>query len=172
MTFADLQTLLDFHYWARDRVFDAVEKLTPDEFTRDMGSSFTSVRDTLVHIMSSEWAWHQRWLGTSPTAMLPAGEYPDVASIRAAWAEQQKKTRGFLDSLGEQGIDRVFEFTTLTGLQTASPFWQMLQHLVNHGSYHRGQITTMLRQMGAQPAKSVDMIAFYRSRDPKPEVKG
>ena len=52
----------------------------------------------------------------------------------------------------------------LTGQPASSPFWQMLQHIVNHASYHRGQVTNMLRQLGAQPAKSLDMIAFYRTR--------
>ena len=172
MTFQDLQTLLDYHYWARDRMLDAVEPLTPEQYTKDMGSSFRSIRDTLVHVLSSEWAWHQRWQGLSPAAMLSTDPYPDVASLRAAWRDQEGKTRGFLEALGEENIDRVFEFTTLTGIHTRSNFWQMLQHMVNHGSYHRGQVTTMLRQMGAQPAKSVDMIAFYRSRDPKPEARG
>jgi uncharacterized damage-inducible protein DinB len=47
-------------------------------------------------------------------------------------------------------------------VRDAQPFWQMLQHLVNHGSYHRGQVTTMLRQIGASPPKPMDMIAYYR----------
>ena len=58
----------------------------------------------------------------------------------------------------------MIEFKLLTGQAAASPFWQMLQHIVNHASYHRGQVTTKLRQLGAQPAKSMDMIAFYRTR--------
>ena len=66
--------------------------------------------------------------------------------------------------LGEGGINRVFEFRLLSGQESSSVFWQMLQHVVNHASYHRGQVTTMLRQLGAQPAKSMDMIAFYRER--------
>ena len=54
-----------------------------------------------------------------------------------------------------------------SGQPTASPFSQMLQHVVNHGSYHRGQVTAKLRQLGAQPARSLDMIAFFRSREVK-----
>jgi uncharacterized damage-inducible protein DinB len=72
--------------------------------------------------------------------------------------------RAFLEDLGEAGITRMFAFKMLSGQPTSAPFWQMLQHVVNHGSYHRGQVTTMLRQLGAQPPKSLDMIAFYRSR--------
>src|SRR4051794_13661545 len=100
MNLSDLRTLLDFHYWARDRVLAAAETLTPEQYTRDLGSSFKSVRDTLVHLLAAEWNWYQRWHGTSPTSMLDPEEYPDVPALRAAWAEQEAKMRTFLDSLG------------------------------------------------------------------------
>ena len=160
----DLQTLLDYHYWARDRVLDAAGPLTPEQFTRDLGSSFKSVRDTLVHTYAAEWAWHSRWRGVSPTSLLPPHDFPDVQTIRARWADLEQHVRGFLDDLGEPGIARVIEFRLLNGQPGTMPFWQMLQHIVNHASYHRGQVTTMLRQLGAQPAKSMDMIGFYRER--------
>ena len=82
-----------------------------------------------------------------------------------AWVEQEARVRAFLAGLGEQGVARVFEYKTLGGQPGSSAFWEMVTHMVNHGSYHRGQITTMLRQLGAAPAKSMDMIAFYRERD-------
>jgi uncharacterized damage-inducible protein DinB len=164
VTLQDLQTLLDYHYWARDRLLEALAPLSAEQYTRDMGSSFKSIRDTSAHIYSSEWAWYSRWQGTSPTAQLPPDQFPDVASLRSAWAAQERKTRAFVDGLGEEGVTRLFDFTLLSGQLGSAVFWQMLQHLVNHASYHRGQITTMLRQMGARPAQSMDMIAFHRSR--------
>ncbi len=72
--------------------------------------------------------------------------------------------RGFVEGLGEDGGSRVIDYKLLSGQAGSSPIWQMLQHVVNHASYHRGQVTTMLRQLGVQPAKSMDMIAFYRVR--------
>jgi len=164
MTLQDARTLLDYHYWARDRALDAVDGLTPEQLTRDMGSSFRSIRDTLAHVYSAEWAWHSRWQGVSPTAMLPFDMFPDVGSLRAAWRELEANVRGFVEQLGEAGLDRMFEYRLLSGAPGASSFSQMLQHVVNHASYHRGQVTTMLRQLGAQPGKSMDMIAFYRER--------
>jgi uncharacterized damage-inducible protein DinB len=164
MNLKDLETLLDYHYWARDRALDAVAALTPEQFTRDLGSSFKSVRDTLAHTFAAEWAWHSRWQGVSPAALLPAEDFPDVPTLRARWLEQEQKVRSFLAGAAEQGIDRVIEFKLLSGQPGAAPLWQMVQHMVNHASYHRGQVTTMLRQLGAQPAKSMDMIAFYRER--------
>ena len=79
MNARDLNTLIDYHYWARDRLLDALEPLTPEQFTRDMGNSFRSIRDTGAHIYAAEWAWHSRWLGQSPTALLPADMFPDIA---------------------------------------------------------------------------------------------
>ena len=163
MTLQDLHTLLDYHYWARDRLLDAIEPLTPEQFNRALGSSFTSVRETVVHIYAAEWAWHARWQGQPPTALMTSEAFPDVAAIRRAWIAQEGKMRAFLESLGEDGVARVFEYKLLSGQGGASPFWQMLQHVVNHASYHRGQVTTLLRQLGVAPGKSMDMIAYYRT---------
>lgn len=164
MTLSDLELLLDYHYWARDRILEAAAVLSPEQFTRDMGSSFRSIRDTLVHIYGSEWAWHSRWGGTSPSALPDASQYGDVAAIRTAWEALERQVRGLVQELGEEGINRSFDYLTLAGAPSRSPFWQMLQHVVNHGSYHRGQVTTMLRQVGAPPPKSMDLIRFYRER--------
>lgn len=163
MNLSDLRTLLDYHYWARDRALAAAEALTPEQYTRDLGSSFTSVRDTLAHLYSAEWAWYSRWHGTSPTAMLPPEQFPDVATLRAAWVTHEAMMRAFLEHLGEEGVGRVFEYTALNGKHGSSAFREMLQHLVNHGSYHRGQVTTMIRQLGGTPAKGQDLIAYFRA---------
>jgi len=164
MTADDLRVMLDYHYWARDRLLDAIDPLTSEQFTRDLGSSFKSIRDTVGHIYSAEWAWHSRWNGTSPTALLPTDMFPDQATVRRLWVEMEAKVRGFTAGLGDQGITKKIDYKLLNGTAGSTPFWQMLQHVVNHASYHRGQVTTMLRQIGAAPGKSMDMIAFYRER--------
>src|SRR5438874_4081800 len=101
MNLHDLQTLLDYHYWARDRLLDAVVRLPDDQLTRDLGSSFKSVRDTLTHLYSAEWAWYSRWVGRSPTALLPMDAFSDVGAIRTAWTELEGNLRTFVDQLGE-----------------------------------------------------------------------
>ncbi|HKT78668.1 MAG TPA: DinB family protein [Vicinamibacterales bacterium] len=164
MTSDDLHNLLDYHYWARDRVLDAAAQLTSEQFVRDMGSSFRSVRDTLAHIYGADLVWYLRWTGTSPTSLVAADRFGDVAALAGDWADLEKKVRPYVAGLDEADIARVFEYRALNGTPGASPFWQMLQHVVNHASYHRGQVTTMIRQLGGQPARSLDLIAFYRER--------
>jgi uncharacterized damage-inducible protein DinB len=164
MTIDDLTTLLEYHYWARDRMLAALEPLTPDQYTRDLGNSFRSIRDTAVHVYAAEWAWYSRWQGESPTSLIKPDTFPDVASLRPTWIELEAKMRAFLEVMAGRGLDRIIEYRLLSGDPGASPFWQMLQHVVNHATYHRGQITTMLRQIGATPPKPTDLIAFYRTR--------
>ena len=162
----DVRVLLDYHYWARDRVLDAVEPLSPEQLTGAMGGSFRCVRDTLVHVYWAEWLWYWRWQGQPKTIRFDqvVNEFPDVASLRKAWREHEQLMRAFFDALDGDGIKRVIEYKSLAGQPAASILWHMLQHVVNHASYHRGQVTTLLRQIGAAPPKSMDLIAFYRER--------
>jgi uncharacterized damage-inducible protein DinB len=168
MTSADLRLLVDYHYWARDRVLDAVAALTPEQYSRDLASSFRSVRDTLVHLYSADWVWCERWHGEAPTAHV-ADQFPDVDSLRRTWSEHEAKVRAFIDAVGED-INRVYDYKLFNGSPGSSPLWQMVQHVVNHGTYHRGQVTTMLRQLGAAPAKSMDLIAYYRAQGSSPKA--
>jgi uncharacterized damage-inducible protein DinB len=163
MTSHELQLLFDYHYWARDRLLLAVEPLTPEQYTADLGSSFGSIRDTLVHLYSAEWIWHRRLTGDSPAAMLASGAFPDFAALQRAWRDHETLVREFLHGAGDW-IDRVVSYKTTDGRTFAEPIAQILQHVVNHASYHRGQITTMLRQLKASPPMAMDLIAFHRER--------
>ena len=164
MTAADLRTLLDYHYWARTRLLRALAPLSADEFTAPRGSSFSSIRDTVAHTYFSEWAWYSRWQGRSPGAWPDLAQFADVASLERAWAELEGQVRAFIDPMTDEDVQRVVTYRLWSGDEAASPVWQMVQHVVNHASYHRGQVTTMLRQAGAQPPQSMDIIAFYRKR--------
>jgi uncharacterized damage-inducible protein DinB len=163
MTPQDLQTLVDYHYWARDRMLAAVEPLSPEQFMRDLGNSFRSVRDTLSHLHNSEWVWLSRFHGTSPTAALPHERFPDLVAVRAAWADTEATLRAFVGGLDAAGVERIVEYRMLNGQPASARTCHMLQHMVNHGTYHRGQVTTMLRQLGAAPPQSLDLITFYRA---------
>jgi uncharacterized damage-inducible protein DinB len=162
MTFDVLQTLVEYHYWARDRLFVAVDALTEEQLRRPLGNSFSSVFDTMVHLYGADWIWRSRWEGESPMALPKPELYDDLARVRAAWQDEEARIRGILNRLGPEGILRPVEYRAWDGKLQAQPFWQMLQHVVNHGSYHRGQVTTMLRQLDVPPPKSMDLIAFYR----------
>jgi uncharacterized damage-inducible protein DinB len=163
MNVEDFRLLYDFNCWANYRTLDSCATLSAEQFTRDLGSSFRSVRDTLAHIYGAEWLWLERWHGRSPNALPTAAEFPNLEALRHRWDELERNLLDYLASLTPEDIQRVVHHNTTQGVPQSAPLWQMLQHLVNHGTYHRGQVATMLRQLGAKPL-STDLIFFYRER--------
>jgi uncharacterized damage-inducible protein DinB len=164
MTPEYIHTLIEYSYWARDRSLASADQLSPEQLTRNLGSSFASVLDTLVHMHFAEWIWYQRWQGRSPSAGPDASRITSVAALRDAWHPLEAQIRAFVDSLGPAGLARVLDYTLMNGTPGRSAHWQMIAHVVNHGAYHRGQVATMLRLLGATPAQSTDMIVFFREQ--------
>ena len=163
MNLEDFHRLYEYNSWANHRTLEACAGLSDEQFTRDLRSSFRSLRDTLVHILLVEWLWRERWLGGSPDKYPPASDFPNLESVRRRWSEVERNLLGYIASLKPEDVDRVIEYKTTAGVPQAAPLWQMLQHLVNHGTYHRGQVATMLRQLDAKPI-GTDLIIFYRER--------
>jgi len=159
----DILTLFDYNAWANERALGAAGALSQEQFLRDLGNSFPSLRDTLAHILGAEWIWLRRWQGDSPSSGLAAADFPTVASLKDRFAALDRERRAFLDTLSEEGLARPFSYRDLAGNAHSLRLVESLQHLVNHGTYHRGQITTMLRQLGAKPV-STDMSRFYLDR--------
>jgi len=165
MTHTELVDLIDYHYWARDRMLEAVAGLAPDQLTQPLAGSFGSVRETLVHSYSAEWVWYSRWNGVSPEAPLSADGFPDLVSLVDAWRELEQQVRTFVGRLDDGQVDRKIDYRMMNGTAARSSFQQMLQHVVNHGTYHRGQVTTLLRQLGVSSPRSTDMSTYFRERE-------
>jgi uncharacterized damage-inducible protein DinB len=163
MTPEEIQVLYAYDGWANSRILEACSALSAEQFTRNIVSSFPSVRDTLAHMAGAQWIWTERFNGR-PTASLPKADgYPDITSLRAWWTRVQADLFAFVGKLSPVDLERSFEYRDTKGNAHRSVYREVLQHLVNHGTYHRGQITTLLRQVGAEPV-STDLIAFYRER--------
>ena len=152
--------LCDYTRWADARMFDAVATLTPDQFTKDLGSSLKSVRDTVVHLASAQWIWMSRWKGTSPAAMWDPAEFPTPASVQEKSQAQAQERAGFLVEQTEASLAATVHYKNLKGVPQAYPLGQLLLHMTNHSTYHRGQVATLLRQLGAQPV-STDLVVYY-----------
>jgi uncharacterized damage-inducible protein DinB len=160
----ELQELYEYNAWANRRLLAAAARLTPEQLTREMGGSFPSVLETLVHILSAEWIWLSRWRGVSPTGWPAEWKITGHAALEARWGEVEREQAAFLSTLDEDALGRIIEYRNISGDPFAAPMSQMLRHVVNHSTYHRGQITHMLRQLGAE-TMATDLILFYRERE-------
>ena len=163
MTPAEMQQLFDYNTWANHRSLQAASALSPEQFTKPLASSFSSVRDTLVHICGAEWVWHERFEGRSPSAIPDFSALQSVDALREHWTAQESKLLAFVRRVTQADLDAVMEYKTINFGVYKNPLWQSMQHLVNHGTYHRGQVTTMLRQLDAKPILT-DLMHFYRER--------
>jgi uncharacterized damage-inducible protein DinB len=157
----EMRVLYVYNAWANRRSLSAAAALTPEQFTKPMSSSFSSVRDTLAHIFGAEWIWLKRFQGRSPSSLPETTQYPDAATLGERWGEFEPRLLTFVRGLTQSDLERTLEYKTLKFGVYSNPLWQSMQHVVNHGTYHRGQITTMLRQLGAQPILT-DLMHFYR----------
>lgn len=152
--------LYSYNRWADNKTRDAVSQLKPEQFTRELGNSFPSVRDTVVHIVGAEWIWLERWNGRSPRSLLNANDFPDVHSVKERWIEVGNALHQFLHELTPSALLSNLSYVNRQGETWSYPLWQQMVHVVNHSSYHRGQITTMLRQLKAEPV-STDLLVYY-----------
>jgi uncharacterized damage-inducible protein DinB len=155
----DVEYLYEYNRWANARLLDDASKLTPEQYSRDLQSSHRSVRDTFAHILAGEWIWLERWKGVSPNALLSPSEFPTVESLETRWAVVEGDYTEFLNGVTDGSLAKVIAYTNTRGEEWAYPLGQMLQHVMNHSSYHRGQVTTMLRQLGAE-VNPVDLLVF------------
>ncbi len=158
-----LQQMFDYSYWARDAQLAACAGLTREQFVKPLGSSFSSVRDTLAHLVAVEWLWLERWRGRSPAAQEAAGfapaTFPDIHAVRQRWAAAERNMKEYLAGVTEGVLLQTVSYLNLKGEPWSYPLWQTVWHLINHQTYHRGQITTMLRQLGTQPPQIDFLVA-------------
>lgn len=155
----DFGYLYDYNQWANRRILQTASKLTPEQFTRDLQSSHCSVRDTLAHILAAEWIWLERWKGTSPSSLLDPAGFNTVESLVSRWTDVERDYEEFISGLNDEKLSTVISYRNTRGEDWAYPLGQMLQHVMNHSTYHRGQVTTLLRQLGGE-VMSVDLLVF------------
>ena len=151
ISLAVVNELFTYNYWARDLQLRACAALTEVQFLRPLGGSFPSVRDTLAHLVLVEWIWLERFRGRSPRSLPTAAEFPTLAAIAGRWSAEEREMRAFLAGLTDEALNRVETYVSTRGETWSYPLWRMIVHLLNHQSYHRGQITNQLRQLGVQP---------------------
>jgi uncharacterized damage-inducible protein DinB len=158
-----LRELYDYNYWSRDRQLAACSKLDEEQFARPMGNSFSSLRETIAHLVGVEWIWLERLNGRSPQGFPSWMEdLQTVGQIHERWNLAERDMRTYLGTLDQAGLSRPLSDTNLKGERLTYPLGQILFHLANHQTYHRGQVTTLLRQLGAA-AVAVDFLVYFDS---------
>jgi uncharacterized damage-inducible protein DinB len=154
----DVQLLFEYDRWANSRVLQAASALNAEQFTRDLGGGFCSIRDTLVHIIGGEWGWLTYWKEVAPgpaflkdlwarhDALFHPDRFSNITGVKSKWAEVEREQIEFLDGLTDESLQKMLPIRT-----TQISLGNLMRHLANHSTYHRGQVALMMRQLSAQP---------------------
>ena len=155
----DFAKLFAYTWWANAKVLETVALLTPEEFARPIGGSFGSVQGTLGHVYGADWVWLERWHGRSPRALPAAEAVPDLDALRKKWLAVEAAQRVVLEGLTAERLQETLTYVNFAGETCSYPMHAALLHLTNHSTYHRGQVVTLLRQLGKSPA-STDYLRY------------
>jgi uncharacterized damage-inducible protein DinB len=158
-----IQEMFKYNYWARDLQLQACAAVTPEQLSRPLGNSFSSIQETLVHLLGAEWIWLERWRGASPTTRaaveFASERFVNLSAIEERWHVVESHMREYLEGLTEDKLTQPLTYANLNGETWTYALWRTLFHLINHQTYHRGQVTTMLRQIGVQPPQIDFLVA-------------
>ena len=139
----------DYHFAENYKIWDSyVTPLTHEQFIKNVDYSHGSVRDQIVHLIDVEDVWFSELRGANPSEPIPPADTDDRETIRAHWDGVEQKIREYLaelrdDMLSDKPIKEPEEDKNLT-------VWQVLLHVVNHGTDHRAQLLRVLNDLGVK----------------------
>lgn len=164
MTLADLRDLYAYTEWANARLFDVAATLGAEAWARDLGGSFPSLGATLAHLVGAEWIWLYRWTGNLPSSRPNWSETPECEALRSALRDVERRRAAFFGRLTEAEMDRPLTYRLFSGAVQTLPLRDVLLHVANHATYHRGQAAAMLRRLGATPPATDFLVYAVETR--------
>ena len=153
-----------YNLWANKRICDFVLDIEEEKLHREIISSFPSILKTCAHVLGAEAIWVMRLHGTSPSAPPAKYEEMSMSEIATQWQNKSKEIISYVQSKTEEELTQVLSYKNIAGQSFTNSIRDIMQHVFNHETYHRGQIVTMLRQVGYSKLFPTDYIVFCREQ--------
>ena len=154
---------LSYTLWANERTVEILKPLDDELMHREVASSFPSISKTLVHMRDAEVIWLARLKGESLTRWPSGANGEGKQALLTSFIQSSRNVLEFVESKGLGYPSVKIKYKTLKGEEFENTAEELLMHLVNHGSYHRGQLITILRQLGVTRLASTDLIHYLRA---------
>ena len=155
----DILLLYKYNQWANALILNAAANVTQEEYLAPASFPYGGLRGTLVHTLFAEWVWRRRWEGVSPTKRFKPEDFPTFESLRARWAEEEKALMSFVEGVTDEKLESKFKYNSIDGEPHERILWQVMAHMVNHGTQHRTEAAAMLTDLGHSPG-DIDLIVF------------
>lgn len=165
MNAGDLRDIFEYNSWANEKILGALADITEPDYLADMKSSHGGLHGTMLHIIFAQHLWLLRWSGKPvDPAFAASRDSTSLHALRRHWKQVGDDTRAFLDgNLTDTLPGESFELKNSKGETYSHTYGDSMKHLINHSTYHRGQIAALMRQKGIPPPPT-DYIRFARSR--------
>jgi uncharacterized damage-inducible protein DinB len=168
MRAAEARTLFEYNHWANGRIFDRASQLPSEQYMQPAGLSFGSLHGTLLHILVAEQVWRQRVKDrVSPRGAPTQEDIPDFQVLRVLWERESGQWREFLATTTDNALDAAIGYRTTDGMERQTPLWQIVAHVVNHGTQFRSEAAVYLTQQGLSPG-DLDFILYVRTAAHQP----
>lgn len=161
MTKTYLLELADYNIWANDKFIDWLSQISLEQFEQPLVGSFKNIHETTLHIMAAEQIWHERlvnnvseWLGITFEG--------DRNLMLETWKRTSNDLKQYIFDANEEELSQKFAFSTLDGTPSYLERYKALAHVFNHSTFHRGQLVTLLRQVGFTSVSTTDLINYYQ----------
>lgn len=157
-----LTAYANYELWANEQMLAVVLDLTEEQQKQEIPSSFPSIHKTCSHMWDASRIWWQR-LQHEKNIMGPTinSNYP-IKEVVDNMLKQNKLWADWVGNASEADINAVLDYQNMKGDPFSQPMREILLHLTNHGTYHRGQLVTMLRQVGVEKIPQTDYILYSR----------
>jgi len=153
--------LAAYNSWADQKAIDWLIQITDEQWEQVSVSSFSSIKQTAVHIASAEKIWIDFWTKAADPVYLSANFSGTKNELIGTWKAASNGLETFIKSHPEEDFNQMVSFIYPNGNTGKMPYYQTFAHSVNHSTYHRGQLVTLLRQAGYNQFSSVDLATYY-----------
>jgi uncharacterized damage-inducible protein DinB len=157
-----LRNHLSYTAWASQRLVGAASKLSAEELNRDFKSADHSILGTLVHVFAADRIWLARVSNAPPAPFTTEADY-HLEVLQNDWPALQEGWRKYGDSMTDEAAGGTIAYKDTKGNAYSQPLWQIILHVVNHGTHHRGQVSGFLRALGQTPPP-LDLAAYFREQ--------
>ena len=154
-----------YNVWANHRIIFVLEQLDENLWYKPVPSSFNSLYKTVLHVWDADSIWWQR-MRLHENIVVPSANFdPSLKDACNGWLHQAMEWENFInsDQFNEEVISSKLIYKNSKGEEFHQPVSEVIMHLFNHSSYHRGQLVTMLRTLEVEKIPSTDFIVFTRS---------
>lgn len=159
-----LQQYSSYNVWANKKILERLNQLSAEEIHKEIGSSFPSVYKTVLHITNTEYVWWQRLKLTEHIESLMDNYSGSFEELSNKLLQLSRQWEEWVKEVNENNLNHVFSYQNTKKELFKQPVYEMLLHLFNHQSYHRGQLVMMLRQLGADKIPHTDFIVWSRKK--------